>query len=95
MAYNTLPYAVEFVGTFFFLSVILASAGNPLAIGVALAAAIYLGGHISGGHFNPAVTTMMAYRGVLSKVDAIAYIGAQVAAGIGALLAYQKLYHRA
>ena len=49
---------VEFLGTLFFLYVILAT-GNALAIGLALAVAIMVGGKISGGHFNPAVTVMM------------------------------------
>ena len=49
---------VEFLGTVFFLYVIIA-VGNPLAIGLALAVAIMIGGKISGGHFNPAVSIMM------------------------------------
>jgi hypothetical protein len=49
--------AVEFAGTLFFLSVII-STGNWAAIGAALALVAFLGGGISGGHYNPAVTLM-------------------------------------
>jgi len=56
---------VEFIGTLFFLYVIIAT-GNALAIGAALAIAVLLGGPISGGCFNPAVTIMMAAAGKLS-----------------------------
>ena len=48
-------YLVEFIGTFVFLSVIL-RVGQPIPIAVALLSAIYFGGSISGGHFNPAVS---------------------------------------
>ena len=52
-------YVVEFLGTLFFLYVILAT-GQALAIGLALTVAIMVGGKISGGNFNPAVSVMMA-----------------------------------
>ena len=47
---------VEFLGTAFLVFIILAL-GEPMAIGVALTISILVGGHISGGHFNPAVST--------------------------------------
>ncbi|MBV8317964.1 MAG: aquaporin, partial [Planctomycetaceae bacterium] len=63
-------YIVEFIGTFFLvftvgMTVIGASAGviPPLAIGSALMVMIYAGGHISGGHYNPAVTLAVWIRG--------------------------------
>ena len=80
---------VEFIGTFFFLYVILAT-GNFLAIGAALALAIYLGGPISGGNFNPAVTIML----IASKrqsINTAPYIVAQVAGGLAAILLYKKI----
>jgi len=46
---------VEFIGTFFLLLVVGLTA-NPVAVGFALAALVYLGAAISGGHYNPAVT---------------------------------------
>tara|TARA_B100001094_G_C17454792_1_gene449998 strand:- start:208 stop:474 length:267 start_codon:yes stop_codon:yes gene_type:complete len=75
---------VEFVGTLFFLYVILAT-GNWLAIGAALAIAVFLGGPISGGNFNPAVTIMMVTAGKQPKSDLLPYILAQVAGGLAAL----------
>jgi aquaporin Z len=81
---------VEFVGTFFFLYVILAT-GNYLAIGAALALAIYLGGSISGGNFNPAVTIMLIAAKKQRMDTALPYIVAQVAGGLAALALYQRL----
>tara|TARA_B110000008_G_C16438680_1_gene350910 strand:+ start:149 stop:415 length:267 start_codon:yes stop_codon:yes gene_type:complete len=77
-------YVVEFLGTLFFLYVILA-VGNPIAISLALYLAIVVGGKISGGHFNPAVSVMMMSLGKLSQKDVIPYIIAQVAGGLAAI----------
>ena len=52
-------YLVEYIGTVFFIYVIV-STGSWLAIGAALAVAILLGGPVSGGNFNPAVSITMA-----------------------------------
>ena len=68
MTFN--KYLVEFLGTLFFLYIIIAT-NNALAIGAALALAIYLGGKISGGNFNPAVSVMMVVAGKLPKQDLI------------------------
>ena len=81
---------VEFIGTLFFLYVILAT-GNALAIGAALAIAIMLGGGISGGNFNPAVSIMMGAAGKLPMKDVIPYILAQVAGGLAALELYKRV----
>ena len=59
-------YLVEFLGTFFFLFLIIYT-GNFIAIGIALALVIYLGGKISGGHFNPAVSFGLYSQLVKSK----------------------------
>jgi aquaporin Z len=80
---------VEFIGTFTFLSVILAT-GQALPIGLALAASIYWGGSISGGHFNPAVSVMMAVNGKISTMNLIGYILAQVLGGLCALLIFKN-----
>jgi len=80
----------EFLGTFIFLYVIVAT-GNPWAIGGTLAVLIYLGGAISGGHFNPAVTIMKLYGKSVSSSTALMYISAQIVAGILAFVAYNKI----
>ena len=77
-------YLVEFLGTLFFLSVILIT-GDAISIGLALAIAILLGGKISGGNFNPAVSIMMAAAGKLDYKDLLPYILAQVSGGLVAL----------
>ena len=83
-------FIVEFLGTLFFLYVILAT-GNALAIGAALAIAILIGGKISGGNFNPAVSVMMVAAGKLPKADLIPYILAQVAGGLAALELFKRV----
>lgn len=83
-------YIVEFLGTLFFLYVILAT-GNALAIGAALAIAVIVGGPISGGNFNPAVSIMMVSAGKLPKSELIPYILAQVSGGLAALELYKRV----
>jgi aquaporin Z len=78
-------YLVEFIGTIFFVYVILAI-GNPLAIGAALALAILLAQNTSGGHFNPAVSLAMTSSGSLPVTELFPYISAQM---FGALVAHQ------
>ncbi len=80
-------YLVEFIGTFFFIftigcTVIPPNAGAlaPLAIGAALMVMIFAGGHVSGGHFNPAVSLAAFIRGKLSGGDLLPYWLAQLAA---------------
>jgi aquaporin Z len=84
-------YVAEFIGTFFLVltigcSVIGHGAGPfaPLAIGSALMVMIFAGGHISGGHFNPAVTLGVWLRGKCETQDVVPYMVFQV---IGAVLA--------
>ncbi|HET7465905.1 MAG TPA: aquaporin [Candidatus Dormibacteraeota bacterium] len=75
----------EFVGTFVFLTVIALSgaAGQlaPLAIGLALAAMVYMGGHVSGAHYNPAVTFALWLRGVIPPATVGLYWVTQLVAG--------------
>lgn len=87
---NFLPVLVEFLGTFIFLSVIVAT-GNPWAIGATLAILAFLAGSISGGHFNPAVTIMTLYNRGIASDSAAAYIVAQIVAGILAVVVYNNL----
>ena len=86
-------YLVEFIGTFFLvlvvgLTVIEPGAGSlaPLAIGATLMVMVYAGGHISGGHYNPAVTLAVWMRGKCDTKDVAPYMIAQVAAAILAAL---------
>uniref|UniRef100_A0A6C0BGY2 Major intrinsic protein n=1 Tax=viral metagenome TaxID=1070528 RepID=A0A6C0BGY2_9ZZZZ len=74
----------ELVGTFFFLSVILAT-GEAVPIGIALAAAIFMTAKMSGGHLNPAVSTMMFAKGNIDASTYIAYVIAQIIGGLLAL----------
>jgi aquaporin Z len=74
-------YLVEFLGTLL-LSFVIFATGNYIAIGLALAIAVLMGGAISGGAFNPAVTIAMMYAGKLAQKDVIPYIVAQVAGGL-------------
>jgi aquaporin Z len=84
-------YLTEFIGTFFLvftvgMTVIAPGAGilAPIAIGSALMIMIYAGGHISGGHYNPAVTLAVWLRGKCPAIDVVPYWFSQIA---GALIA--------
>ncbi|MES1215719.1 MAG: aquaporin [Bacteroidota bacterium] len=80
-------YITEFIGTFFLvLTIGLTNGVNPLAIGAVLMVMIYAGGHISGGHYNPAVTLAVLIRKRISTSDALVYMGSQVAGGLIAAL---------
>ncbi len=86
-------YITEFIGTFFLVltvgcSVVIGGAGviAPLAIGSALMVMVYAGGHVSGGHYNPAVTLAVWMRGRCATKDVVPYWVAQVAAGLLAAL---------
>jgi aquaporin Z len=95
---NTRAYGAELLGTFLFFAIGLSSVqavgalgGDapllvvvPLAFGLGLLAAIFAFGHLSGGHFNPAVTVAMAIDGRTTPTDAVGYIVAQVVGGIAA-----------
>lgn len=85
-------YLVEFIGTFFLVLTVGMTVINPggagalapLAIGSALMIMVYAGGHVSGGHYNPAVTLAVWLRGRCSAADVPAYWISQV---LGALAA--------
>jgi len=91
-------YLTEFIGTFFLVFTIGATviAGGtgvipPLAIGAALMVMIYAGGHVSGGHYNPAVTLAVFLRGRCPFADVIPYMLSQVAGAITAALLVKYL----
>ena len=84
-------YIAEFIGTFFLVltigcTVLPGAAGviPPLAIGAILMTMIFAGGHISGAHFNPAVTLAVFIRGKCDAKDVLPYWIAQVAAAFAA-----------
>ena len=84
-------YIVEFIGTFFLVltvgSVVVPPGAGPLApipIGLVLMAMIFAGGHISGGHFNPAVTLAVWIRGKCPSIDVLPYWIAQLLAAAAA-----------
>lgn len=86
-------YITELIGTFFLVFTVGCTVLGkvplaPLAIGGTLMVMIYAGGHISGGHYNPAVTLAVLVRGKISRDDAAGYWAAQVVGGLlGALVA--------
>ncbi len=86
-------YLTEFIGTFFLvltigLTVIAQSPFAPLAIGSALMVMVFMGGHISGAHYNPAVSLAVFLRGRMDSAKEMVYywiaqiLGAFVAAGV-------------
>ena len=82
-------YVTELVGTFFLvltigLMVLNGTPMAPIAIGSVLMAMVYMGGHISGAHYNPAVSVAILIRGKMKARDLIPYVTAQL---IGAILA--------
>jgi aquaporin Z len=86
-------YLVEFLGTLFLVFIIFAT-GNYLAIGTALALAVMLGGAISGGAFNPAVTIALMQAGKLSRSDLVPYIVAQIAGGLAGFELFKMIMNR-
>jgi len=88
-------YATEFIGTFFLVFTVCAAVRGlaslaPLAIGAVLTAMVFAGGHISGGHYNPAVSLAAFVRGRLGVIDLAGYVAAQLVAGVAA--AYAATY---
>lgn len=87
-------YLIEFIGTFFLVFTIglvvhTGSPMAPLAIGSALMMMVYMGGHISGAHYNPAVTLAVVMRGRLPAAEAVPYWISQI---LGAFVASWMVY---
>ena len=92
-------YLAEFIGTFFLVLTIgctVIGAGAtviaPLAIGAALMVMVFAGGHISGAHYNPAVTLAVLIRGKLKASDGVPYMIAQIAGAALAALVVSKCF---
>ena len=89
----------EFIGTFFLTLTICTAAAfgtagsyAPFAIASTLMVMIYAGGHVSGAHYNPAVTISIYLRGACDKSEVAPYIASQVVAGVmGAMVASNVL----
>jgi aquaporin Z len=91
-------YLTELIGTFFLVltigcTVIPGAPGviAPLAIGSALMVMIFAGGHISGGHYNPAVTLGVWMRGKCDTRDVVPYMISQIIGGVLAAVATKYL----
>lgn len=87
-------YLTEFIGTFFLvltigLTVLDGTPLAPLAIGSALMIMVYMGGHVSGAHYNPAVSLAVFMRGKMDAKDVAPYMIAQI---VGALAASLIVY---
>lgn len=106
---NARAYLAELLGTFLFFAIGMSSIQAvgalgaaapllvvvPLGFGLGLLAAIFAFGHISGGHFNPAVTIAMAIDERLSPMDAVGYIVSQIIGAIGASALILVLWNQA
>jgi aquaporin Z len=83
-------YVVEAIGTFFLVFTVIAAVNNadsalaPVGIGAVLMVMVYAGGHISGAHYNPAVSLAAFVRGALPKADLGAYVAAQLLGAVAA-----------
>ena len=87
-------YLTEFIGTFFLvltigLTVLSGSVLAPLAIGLSLMVMVYMGGHISGAHYNPAISLALLLRGKFPARDYLPYLLFQV---LGAITAAWIVY---
>jgi aquaporin Z len=85
-------YLTEFIGTLFLVMTIGLAVGAgtilaPIAIGAALMVMVYMGAHISGAHYNPAVTLAMLVRGKIDIKEGALYWLSQILGGVvGAVL---------
>jgi aquaporin Z len=80
---------MEFLGTFFLVFTVgmaVANAGDfaPLAIGSVLMVMVFAGGHVSGAHYNPAVSTAVFLRGKMTQNELVTYWGTQIVAAVAA-----------
>jgi aquaporin Z len=89
-------YLTEFIGTFFLvltigLTVIGGTPFAPLAIGGSLMVMVFMGGHVSGAHYNPAVSVSCAMRNKLTWSEVPPYVAAQLTGALAAALTVRAL----
>jgi len=93
-------YITEFIGTFFLvltvgLTVLGESPLAPLAIGSSLMVMVYMGGHVSGGHYNPAVSLAVLLRGKMASAGEFAmYVVSQCVGAVAAALVVYAILGR-
>jgi aquaporin Z len=84
-------YIMEYIGTMF-LVLAIGFSQNPLAIGLMYGVMIYMGGHISGGHYNPAITLSVFFRKKLESKFVWGYIVFQILGAFTAAFIYYIVY---
>jgi aquaporin Z len=92
-------YLTEFIGTFFLvltigLTVLGGSPMAPLAIGASLMVMVYMGGHISGAHYNPAVSLGLFLRGTFAASELPPYMASQIGGAFAAALLVYIIFGR-
>ena len=80
---------IEFFWTYFLVLIIGLSSGNPIAVGFGLMVLVYTGAHISGAHYNPAVTLALFLQKEISALDSVKYVISQI---VGSTLAALSIY---
>ena len=86
-------YLMEFIGTMF-LVLVIGLNSNPIAVGAILIAMVYIGWHISGAHYNPAITLAVWIRGKIDLKNAVAYIFAQLLGAFAASIVFYLIQER-
>ena len=86
-------YLMEFIGTMF-LVLVIGLNSNPIAVGSILIAMVYIGWHISGAHYNPAITLAVWIRGKIDLKNAVAYIFAQLLGAFAASIVFYLIQER-
>jgi aquaporin Z len=84
---------MEFIGTMF-LVLVIGLNSNPIAVGSILIAMVYIGWHISGAHYNPAITLAVWIRGKIDLKNAVAYIFAQLLGAFAASIVFYLIQER-
>jgi glycerol uptake facilitator-like aquaporin len=81
---------MEMLGALF-LTLAITLTGNALAIGVMFAVLVYIGAHISGAHYNPAVSLAVWMRKGIKTDELVKYVGVQIVGALLAAVVYNKL----